>query len=197
MNRLLLLVFVLSLAWAWEAWGQEGPEENPKTALVNIQELFQGYYKTDQAEEQINIERARIQKENNALVQRIKGLDKSLRELTQALQAADLEEDQRKSLRREAGLRFQEREMLERKRSATVQAQHRELNQKMIARMKGILREIRRVIEEMADETGYDYVFDVDGLNSSQVPFVLYAKDATDITALIREELRKGAPAKK
>ena len=73
----------------------------------------------------------------------------------------------------------------------------RALNQKMILRMKGILKEIRRVIQRKADQDGFDYVFDVEGLNSSQVPFVLYAKDAVDITPMIREELEKGAPEKK
>lgn len=197
MNRLLLLIGMLPGLWALEARGQEAPQEKPKTAVVNMQELFRNYYKTDQAEEQINIERARIQKENNVILQRIRGLDKSLRELTQALQAEGLEEEHRKSMRREAGLRFQERETLERQRAKTIQGEHQELNRKMIARMKGILKEIRRIIEEKADLAGFDYVFDVEGLNTSQVPFVLYAKDATDITPMIREELSKGAPEKK
>ncbi len=51
------------------------------------------------------------------------------------------------------------------------------------------------MIEEMADEAGYDYVFDVEGLNTAQVPFLLYAKDATDITPMIQKELSKGDPA--
>jgi hypothetical protein len=38
-------------------------------------------------------------------------------------------------------------------------------------------------------------VFDSAGLNTSQVPFVLYAKDATDITPMILKELNKDAPA--
>lgn len=195
MNRSLLLILVFAVLYALGARGQEVPEEKPKTAIVNIQELFRDYYKTDEAEEQINIERARIQKENNVLMQRIRTLDESLRELTQSLQAEGLELEKRKMLEREAGLRFQEREMLERQRSLTIQAQHRDLNQKMIARMKGILKEIRGIIVDRADGAGFDFVFDVEGLNSSQVPFVLYAKDAVDITPMIREELRKRGPA--
>jgi hypothetical protein len=38
-------------------------------------------------------------------------------------------------------------------------------------------------------------VFEVGGENTAQVPFLLYAKDGTDITSVIQKELRKKAPA--
>ena len=38
-------------------------------------------------------------------------------------------------------------------------------------------------------------MFDVEGENTAQVPFLLCAKDATDITSVIQKELRKKAPA--
>ena len=41
----------------------------------------------------------------------------------------------------------------------------------------------------------YDYVFDKSGLSTSQVPFLLYTKDATDITAGLLGVLNKDAPA--
>ena len=40
----------------------------------------------------------------------------------------------------------------------------------------------------------YDYVFDKSGLSTSQVPFLLYTKDATDITAGLLKDLNKDAP---
>ena len=40
----------------------------------------------------------------------------------------------------------------------------------------------------------YDYVFDKSGMSTSQVPFLLYAKDATDITASLLKDLNKDAP---
>ena len=50
-------------------------------------------------------------------------------------------------------------------------------------------------IRESAEKGGYDYVFEVGGENTAQVPFLLYAKDGTDITSVIQKELRKKAPA--
>jgi Skp family chaperone for outer membrane proteins len=61
--------------------------------------------------------------------------------------------------------------------------------------MKGILEEIRKLVEEQAKTDNYDYVFDKSGLSTSQVPFLLYTKDATDITAGLLKDLNKDAPA--
>ncbi len=177
-------------------WGQGVPQAKPKAALVNIQELFREYYKSIEAEKQVNIERARIQKENNDMRQRIRTLDAALKEINRMMRSGEeLSVQKRKSLSREAGLLFQEREGLERQRKQVVQSQHQELNRRMMGRMKGILIEIREIVTENAERGGYDYVFDSAGLNTSQVPFVLYAKDATDITPMILKELNKDAPA--
>jgi Skp family chaperone for outer membrane proteins len=61
--------------------------------------------------------------------------------------------------------------------------------------MKGILEEIRKIVEEHAKAENYDYVFDKSGLSTSQVPFLLYTKDATDVTAVLLKDLNKEAPA--
>ena len=63
----------------------------------------------------------------------------------------------------------------------------------MVQRMRGILEEIRKLVEDQAKSDDYDYVFDKSGLSTSQVPFLLYTKDATDITPGLLEELNKDA----
>jgi Skp family chaperone for outer membrane proteins len=68
------------------------------------------------------------------------------------------------------------------------------LNEKMLQRMKGILEEIRKLVEEQAKAEDFDYVFDKSGMSTSQVPFLLYTKDATDITASLLKDLNKDAP---
>jgi Skp family chaperone for outer membrane proteins len=60
--------------------------------------------------------------------------------------------------------------------------------------MKAILEEIRKLVEEQAKKDNYDYVFDKSGLSTSQVPFLLYTKDATDITSILLKDLNKDAP---
>lgn len=173
---------------------EEGPVELPKTAVVNIQELFKEYHKTAEAQRKINDQRAQIQAENNDLVGRLRALDESLRKLTARLQVPDLSDRERSGLVRERGLRFEERRLLDRQRRESLLAKHGDLNHKMVIRMQTILEEIRSLVAEKAEAAGFDLVFDLDGLNSNQVPVVLHIKEATDITPIIMKELKKDAP---
>jgi Skp family chaperone for outer membrane proteins len=84
---------------------------------------------------------------------------------------------------------------LDRERREFLQRRNQALNERMVQRMKGILEEIRKLVEEQAKKDNYDYVFDKSGLSTSQVPFLLYTKDATDITAGLLKDLNKDAPA--
>ena len=171
-------------------------EEKLQTAVVNIQKLFRSYYKVERAQEEINLERARIQKKHNDLMDRLRGMDQSMRQLEGALQATDLTEERRSVLEREKGLRVHEREHLNHDRISGIHARHAELNRKMLARMYVLLREIHLLVAEQAEELGFDLVFDLDGAGTSQVPMLLYARDAADITFMVLKELQKRVPPK-
>ena len=128
--------------------------------------------------------------------ERLRSLDAGLRQLAERLQAPDLDPADRATLERERGLRFQEREMFNRERRHTVQQRNEDLNKAMMLRMRRILEEIRGIVAEKADQAGFDLVFDAEGLNSSQVPFLMYARDAVDITPVILKELNQDVPPK-
>ena len=83
---------------------------------------------------------------------------------------------------------------LDRERREFLQRRNNALNEKMVQKMRGILEEIRKLVEDRAKSDDYDYVFDKSGLSTSQVPFLLYTKDAADLTPLLLKNLNKDAP---
>jgi outer membrane protein len=207
----------LGLGLAFPAWAQSGNEDQEKvaarlgssekvvgsaeeeklrTAVVNIQKLFRNYHKVDKAEEEINLERARIQKEHNDVAGRLRSMDQSLRELEVSLQSTNLTGQNRSSLEREKGVRFHERERINHERTSDLRARHTELNRKMVARMDALLQEIHDLVAVQAERLGFDLVFDVDGTSTSQVPMLLFARDAMDITPMILKELNKNGPSR-
>jgi len=163
-------------------------------ATVDMQELFKSYYRTAEAQEQINVERARIQKENNERMERIRELEENLQKLRKQVEDTTLSQSKRMELQEESKAKLQEGVALNRERQEFIQRRDRALNEKMVQRMKSILEEIRKLVEERAKVGDYDYVFDKSGLSTTQVPFLLYTKDATDITAGLLETLNKDAP---
>ena len=207
----------LGVGLAFQAWAQRGNEDQEKaaarqgssekvagsaeeeklrTAVVNIQKLFRNYHKVDKAEEEINMERARIQKEHNDVAGRLRSMDQSLRELEISLQSTNLTGRNRSSLEREKGVRFHERERINHERRSDLQARHTELNRKMVARMDALLKEIQDLVAVQAEGLGFDLVFDIDGTSTSQVPMLLFARDAMDITPMMLKELNKNAPSR-
>ena len=163
-------------------------------ATVDMQELFKNYYRTNEAQKQINVERARIQKDNNERLARIRDLEENLSNLRKQLEDPSIADSKKQSLFKEWQMQQQEGIALDRERREFLQRRNQALNEKMVQRMKGILEEIRKLVEEQAKVENYDYVFDKSGLSTSQVPFLLYTKDATDITATLLKDLNKDAP---
>lgn len=189
-RRFLTLAFAASLATS--AVAQEG---KLNIATVDMQELFKHYYHTNEAQKQINVERARINKDNNERQAKIRELADSLAKLQKQLEDPSLNDSKKQTLYKEWQAQQQEGIALDRERREFLQRKNQQLNEKMVQRMKGILEEIRKLVEEKAKVDNFDYVFDKSGLSTSQVPFLLYAKDATDITSGLLKDLNKDAPA--
>ena len=189
-RRIFAALFAVSLATS--AIAQEG---KLNIATVDMQELFKNYYRTAEAQKQINVERARIQKDNNERLGAIRDIEEKLRTLQKQLEDPSINESKKQSLFKELQMEQQSGTALDRERREFLQRRTQALNEKMVQRMKGILEEIRKLVEEQAKVDNYDYVFDKSGLSTSQVPFLLYTKDATDITANLLKDLNKDAPA--
>lgn len=185
------LAVVLAASLSGVSMAQEG---KLKIATVDMQQLFKEYYRTNDAQKQINIERARIQKENNDRLTRIRELENSLANLRKQIDDPAISDSKKQTLFKDWQMQQQEGIALDRERREFLQRKNQALNETMVQRMKGILNEIRKLVEEQAKGENYDYVFDKSGLSTSQVPFLLYTKDATDITAVLLKDLNKDAP---
>lgn len=165
-----------------------------KIATVDMQELFKQYYRTNEAQKQINVERSTIQKDNNERLARIRELETNLGNLKKQIEDPSLNDTKKQTLFKDWQMQQQEGIALDRERREFLQRRNQALNEKMVQRMKVILEDIRKLVEEQAKTDNYDYVFDKSGLSTSQVPFLLYTKDATDITAGLLVDLNKDAP---
>ena len=169
-------------------------EAKLKIATVDMQQLFKEYHRTEEAQQQVNVERARIQKELNERLERIQEIDEELKKLRKMLDDPSINDSKKQEVHRDWQMKQQEGIALDRERREFQQRRTQALNEKMVQRMKGILEEIRKLVEEQAKKEDYDYVFDKSGLSTSQVPFLLYTKDATDITPVLLVDLNKDAP---
>lgn len=174
------------------------PGTGSRTATVDMQELFRGFYRTDEIQEEINLERARIQRKNREALLQLDELKSGIEALERKLATPGMlgpaAKGERRALEQELVLRQQEYQTRELKRRHEIEGRNRNLDQHMVARMGTLLDEIRREVARVGERAGFDYVFDRAGLNTSHVPPVLFAKEAADLTPLVLKELNKNKP---
>jgi outer membrane protein len=157
--------------------------------------LFKEYYKTNEAQQQINVERAKIQKDNNEKLTAIRQIESDIQVLKQQIDDPTISDAKKQESYKAHQGKYQEGIQLDKERREFLTRKNQALNEKMVQRMRGILGEIQKLVEERAKAESYDYVFDKSGMSTSQVPFLLYTKDAIDITAALLKDLNKDAPA--
>ena len=163
-------------------------------ATVDMQELFKQYHRTNEVQKQINVERARIKKDNEERLARIRTLEEQLETLGKQIEDTTISDAKKQELSKERQVKLQEGIALDRERREFLQRRNQALNEKLMQRMKSILEEIRKLVEEQAKKSDYDYVFDKSGMSATQVPFLLYTKDSSDITSELLKVLNKDAP---
>lgn len=167
-----------------------------KIATVDMERLFNEYYKTTQVQKDINIERARIQKDNNLRLKDIRDIDDALQKIREQLQDESVGEKKKQDLNQEARDLSQDGIHKERERSEFLERRNRALSEKMSKQMRAILVKIQRTVSERAKAGNYDYIFDQSGNSNQGIPFVLHARDTTDLTDSLLEEINKDAPKK-
>ena len=165
-----------------------------KIATVNMERLFNEYHKTSSVQRDINIGRARIQKDNNLRLKDIRDIDDSLQKIREQLKDKELGDKKRQDLRQEASDLSQDGIHKERERSEFLERRNRALSEKMTKQMRAIRVKIQRDVSERAKAGHFDYIFDQSGNSNHGIPFVLHARDTTDLTDSLLEEINQDAP---
>ncbi|MBT8037875.1 MAG: OmpH family outer membrane protein [Verrucomicrobiae bacterium] len=165
-----------------------------KIATVDMQKLFKEYHRTTEEQQKFSEEFARIQKENNERLASIRALEEMLQGLKKKIEDPTLADNVKREKSREFQLKLDEAKAMDRERREFLGRRTRALELKKQASMQGILEEIRKRIVDYSKKEDFDFVLDKSGLSANQVPFLLYTKDATDITAGLLVELNKDAP---
>ncbi len=167
-----------------------------KIATVDMNKLFEGYHKTDVTQQEINVERARVQKENDERLTKIRGLETDIKDLRKKLEDPTLGDSKKQELAKSFEEKRQEGIALDRERREFLQRRNAALMEKTRQDMKVILDEINEVVEVASKSDNYDYVFNKTAAGVNQVPFLLYSKDAVDITEVLATKLNENAPPK-
>jgi outer membrane protein len=167
----------------------------PRFAVIRVKDIYTALPATIAIQQQIKDEQAAIMKD-----QRAEQLRKIIAEL-QSLQTqlsdkkSPLDEATNRKLARTYEIKRQEAQTLQQEFENFKAEQEKLINRKMVAGMRASLDRIAAVSQKISKERGYDAVFDSSGSTNTGVPFVLFNKNAPDLTADIQAALKDSEPA--
>jgi outer membrane protein len=171
LKALSLLMLIASASAAFAA---------PRLALVRVKDIYSALPSTTALQEQVKKERDAIMKDERAEQLRKIISDKS----------KPLDEATSKTLARSYEIKRQEALTLQQEFEGFQTEQEKVINKKMVTAMRESLNRISKISAQIAKERGYDTVFDSSGNTNTGVPFILYSKNAPDITADIEAALK-------
>ncbi|WP_265594751.1 OmpH family outer membrane protein [Haloferula sp. BvORR071] len=192
MKRLLVPFLALAVSFGGIATAQQG---RLKVATVDMQALFQAYHKTKETRDTIQGDVERVKKEQEGRITKLGDLEKEIMSLKKQSEDPSLADAKRRELQNSTQVKNQEYQSLRTEMEEFLKRKDRAVKEQMLLQMKEILEEIRGKVQKHAESEGYDYVLDKTGTSTSQVPILLYTKDATDITESLLKTINDGAPA--
>ena len=190
MNLKIILCFAAVLALSTPATLAQG-----KVGVVDLRILFEGYYKTKQADAKIKERAAELDQEREEMINSLRQEEEEYRkadELTKDLSVSAEEAQRRKTVATDMLKKLQERQQniasWERQATATIQEQQ--------ARMRArVLEEIQTEVNAIAKRDGFYMVIDKDATSINQTKVLIYHNGENDITDQVLANLNAGAPA--
>lgn len=187
----------LAVAFALLSGPITAGEKALKIATVDMQRLFAGYHRAEAARKESNVEQARLQKQDNDRLARIREIDAELESLRKQAEDPVLAESKRVKLQQQWNDRRQEGVALERERRDFMESRRRNLNERMLRQINELVAEIRAQVTETARAEDYDYVFDSSAQSLNRVPFLISKHEADDLTEALLTKLNAGAAESK
>ena len=162
----------------------------PRLALVRVKDIYSALPSTTALQEQVKKERDAIMKDERA--EQLRKIISELQTLQGQLsdKSKPLDEATSKTLARSYEIKRQEALTLQQEFEGFQTDQEKAINKKMVAAMRESLDRIATISARIAKERGYETVFDSSGNTNTGVPFILFSKNAPDITADIEAALK-------
>lgn len=165
-----------------------------KVATVDLRKLFEGYFKTQQADAQLRERGQEAEKQYKGMLDDYQKANEEYKKLVESANDQAVSADERDKRKKSAETKVVELNDIEksltqfqREKKATFEEQKRRMRDQ-------IVREIREQINNRARSAGFTLVLDSSAESINQAPFILF-NTGTDLTDEILNQLNLAAPA--
>ncbi|MFZ2658647.1 MAG: OmpH family outer membrane protein [Victivallales bacterium] len=192
MRKLAVLTLILSLFAA-----ASGFCADQKFAVVDMEKLFQSYYKTKIADADIKKQAEVFKDYSDKLNESLLKLQDEFKEMRDAAQNIALSEAERENKRVAAQDKYRqlkEKEAELKQYNSEKQGMLKDIYEE---KRNGLLKEISETIKRYCLPLGITIVLDSSGKTLNNIPSIVYRVPELDITEIILKEINKGVEDKK
>lgn len=193
-KKILLTTVCLIMLWGTESMAKKARIPQLKIAVVNMDNLFQEYYKTKQTDAVLKQKQGIFQAWAKKLSESRLKLEKEFNLLRDAAQNIALSSIEREKKRQKAQKKYQEFKKKETELEQYVKQKSRDYKKLVTKMHKKLLEEIYTEIRRYAVLKGYNFIFDKSGKTLNTIPVIIYSGQQHDISAEILRKLNRGQP---
>ncbi len=191
MNKLLTVATLIS---ALGLGSVASVQAEIKVGYVDMAKILSQYYKTMQAQNQINQSLSASQKEIKDRLDAYKDSLAEIKGLSDELGKSELSEETKKKKAKELNEKNAARIKMEQEIRGFKQTREQDLRDQVERMRSGIIKEINVVVQEKVKAGQFDLVLDKSGISTNGVPVVLYSRDTNDFSDEVIAELNKNKP---
>ncbi len=186
-------VFSLLLTFALVSpiYGQD--EKGYKIGTINMGRLLSSYHKVKDMQTSFGEHQKEVSIASQERIEFIRAQNAEAKKIQTDAQAPSLSDEERRELFQKAA---QQQEQIVKMRDDFVDKMARNrsaMHEEAKMKMEVLQKEVLQIIQEVAEEEGYDYVFDSSGVSNKSMRVLMFTKDAADITGLLLDRINQDA----
>ena len=168
--------------------------ETNKIGIIDMQRVWDKYYKTKQAQAQVDDQTADFEKRKKGMLDDYQKANREYKKLMESAQDQAVSSDERDKRKSSAEKKLLEIKEIEQDANLYQRTTDEQLKMQARRMTEIILRDIRDLVEAKARAGGYTLVIDVAAKSAVGTPIVLYTNGQNDMTQEVLSQLNSTAP---
>jgi len=168
--------------------------ETNKIGIIDMQRVWDKYWKTKQAQAQVDDQTADFEKRKKGMLDDYQKANREYKKLIESAQDQAVSSDERDKRKSAAEKKLLEIKEIEQDANLFQRTTDEQLKMQARRMTENILRDIRDLVDAKAKAGGYTLVIDIAAKSAVGTPIVLYTNGQNDMTQEVLSQLNSTAP---
>ncbi|MCD6052723.1 MAG: periplasmic chaperone [Verrucomicrobia bacterium] len=169
-------------------------QTSPKIGVIDLKKVFDGYWKTKQADTNLKSQAAELDKQRKSMLDAYERLSSEYKKIEATLNDQAVAAEEREKRKKTAEGKLMEIREVEQSVQQFDRTARTQIGERQRQMRDSILKEIKEAISAKTKSAGYDMIIDSAAESTNGTPVVMFWNGTGDITEAILSHLNANAP---